>query len=155
MDEDLVFRRARREDLPDIVRMLADDALGAQREEYADPIPQSYIDAFQELSEGQNNMLVVAERDSALVGTMQLTFIPSISFCGGTRLLIESVRIDRPFRGQGMGERMFEWAIAQARERDCVMVQLTTNAQRPAALRFYERLGFKASHAGLKLYLKS
>ncbi len=154
MGENLLFRRARREDLPDIVRMLADDALGAQREEYADPLPQSYIDAFQELSEGQKNMLVVAERDGDLVGTMQLTFIPSISFRGGTRLLIESVRIDRPFRGQGMGERMFEWAIAQARERDCVMVQLTTNAERPDALRFYERLGFKASHVGLKLYLK-
>lgn len=155
MSKDLRFRRARHDDLPDIVRMLADDALGAQREEYADPLPTSYISAFEALSEGQNNMLVVAERDDEIVGTMQLTFIPSISFRGGTRLLIESVRIDRPFRGQGMGEHMFEWAIEQARARDCVMVQLTTNAERPDALRFYEKLGFKASHVGLKLYLKA
>lgn len=155
MTKNLRFRRARYDDLPEIVRMLSDDALGAQREEYADPVPGSYIEAFKALSDGPNNMLVVAEQDDVIVGTMQLTFIPSISFRGGTRLLIESVRVDRPFRGQGIGERMFEWAIGQARERDCVMVQLTTNAERPDALRFYERLGFKASHVGLKLYLTS
>ncbi len=155
MTKNLRFRRAQYDDLREIVRMLADDALGSQREEYADPVPDSYIEAFNALSDGPNNMLVVAEQDEVIVGTMQLTFIPSISFRGGTRLLIESVRVDRPFRGQGMGEEMFQWAIGQARERDCVMVQLTTNAERPDALRFYERLGFKASHVGLKLYLPS
>ena len=153
MTDEFHFRHARKSDLDDIVRMLADDKLGSQRESYEDPLPDAYVKAFERISDAADNMLIVVEQDDSIVGMMQLTFIPSISFRGGTRLLIESVRVDGPFRGLGMGERMFGWAIDQARERGCFMVQLTTNSERPDALRFYERLGFVASHVGLKLYL--
>lgn len=153
MAAEIHFRDAQRADLHDIVRMLADDTLGSQRESYEEPLSQAYVTAFERISEASDNMLIVVEQGASIVGMMQLTFIPSISFRGGTRLLIESVRIDSPFRGQGLGERMFTWAIDRARERGCFMVQLTTNAERPDALRFYERLGFVASHVGLKLYL--
>ena len=153
MTEEIHFRHARRGDLDDVVRMLADDKLGSQRESYEESLPEAYVTAFERISEASDNMLIVVEQSGSIVGMMQLTYIPSISFRGGTRLLIESVRIDSPFRGRGMGERMFEWAIGQARERGCFMVQLTTNNERPDALRFYERLGFVASHVGLKLYL--
>lgn len=151
--DEIVFRQAQKSDLADIVRMLADDKLGAQRESHEDPLPQSYLAAFERICDAPDNMLVIAELGGSRVGMMQLTFIPSISFRGGTRLLIESVRVDGPFRGRGLGEVMFEWAIDQARVRNCVMVQLTTNSARPDALRFYERLGFVSSHVGLKLYL--
>lgn len=153
MSENLVFRLATREDLPAIVRMLADDKLGRQRERYADPLPDAYYAAFDRIEEATGNELIVATRDGRIVGSMQLTWIPSISFQGGMRLLIESVRVDSPVRGQGFGAAMFRWAIEEARRRECFMVQLTTNNQRPEALRFYERLGFSASHVGMKLYL--
>jgi GNAT superfamily N-acetyltransferase len=151
---DLNFRPAARSDLAEIVRMLVDDKLGRDREDFADPLPQVYYDAFDRIAASPGNELVVAELDGRVAGSMQLTWIPSISFRGGMRLLVEAVRVDRPLRGRGVGEAMFRWAIEAARERGCVMVQLTTNNQRPDALRFYERLGFVNSHAGLKLYLR-
>lgn len=105
MSENLVFRLATREDLPAIVRMLADDKLGRQRERYADPLPDAYYAAFDRIEEATGNELIVATRDGRIVGSMQLTWIPSISFQGGMRLLIESVRVDSPVRGQGSARR--------------------------------------------------
>src|SRR4051812_30139233 len=98
-----MFRNATIRDLPDIVRMLADDFLGAQREKYEDPLPASYIRAFEEIDADENNTLVVAEMDGKVVGAMQLTLTPSISFRGGKRATVESVRVDKDFRGSGIG----------------------------------------------------
>jgi GNAT superfamily N-acetyltransferase len=151
---EIKFRQARREDLPEIVRMLADDFLGATRERYENPLPESYIRAFEEIEADKNNELIVAEIDGAIVGTLQITFTPSVSFQGGKRATVESVRVDGKYRGQGIGKKLMEWAITRAREENCLALQLTTNAERADAHRFYENLGFKGSHLGMKLYLK-
>jgi GNAT superfamily N-acetyltransferase len=150
----LKFRQATREDLPEIVRMLADDFLGATRERYENPLPESYVKAFDEIEADKNNELIIAERDGEIVGTLQITFTPSISFQGSKRATIESVRVDQKYRGKGIGKELMKWAINRAREENCFAMQLTTNAERKDAHRFYEKLGFKGSHLGMKLYLK-
>ena len=152
--ENVIFRMADINDLPDIVRMLADDFLGEQREEYADPLPESYVRAFKEIEADENNRLIVAEVDGKVAGTLQLTLTPSISFRGGKRATVESVRVDTKFRGAGIGHKMMLWAIDLAKRNGCVSMQLTTNAEREDAQRFYRRLGFKASHVGMKLQLE-
>jgi len=149
----LEFRQATREDLPEIVRMLADDFLGAQRERYENPLPESYTRAFEEIQIDKNNELIVAELDGAVIGTLQITFTPSISFQGGKRATVESVRVDEKYRGQGIGRELMLFAINRAREEKCVSMQLTTNADRTDAHRFYENLGFKGTHLGMKLKL--
>lgn len=153
MSENLNFRSATVADLPQIIEMLADDFLGKQRERFESPLPESYLQAFDEIDRDENNELVVVEQNGEIVGTLQLTFIPSISFQGGKRAQIESVRVVASVRGQGIGKKMFEWAIQRAREKNCRMIQLSTNNDRAEAQRFYENLGFKASHVGMKLYL--
>ena len=150
----LKFRQATNADLPEIVRMLADDLLGSTRERYENPLPASYVKAFEEIDADKNNELIVAELGGAIVGTLQITFPPSISFQGGRRASVESVRVDAQFRGQGIGKELMLWAINRAREEKCVAMQLTTNADRPDAHRFYEYSGFKGTHLGMKLYLK-
>lgn len=152
--EEIVFRQAMREDLSEIVRMLADDFLGSRRERYKNPLPESYVKAFEEIEADKNNELIIAEKDGEIVGTLQITFTPSISFQGGKRATVESVRVDGKYRGQGVGKELMLWAINRAREENCLMMQLTTNADRKDAHRFYENLGFKGSHLGMKLYLK-
>ena len=151
---ELKFRRATPEDLPEVVRMLADDFLGRRRERDENPLPESYVRAFEEIQNDKNNELIVAEKDGEIVGTLQITFTPSISFQGGKRATVEWVRVDAKFRGQGIGKELMKWAIKRAREENCIAVQLTTNADRLDAHRFYENLGFKGSHFGMKLYLK-
>ena len=148
------FRQATREDLPEIVRMLADDFLSATRERYENPLPESYVKAFEEIEADKNNELIVAEMGGEIVGTLQITFTPSISFQGGRRATVESVRVDAQFRGRGFGRKLMKWVIERAREENCFAAQLTTNAERKDAHRFYEDLGFKGSHLGMKLYLK-
>ena len=148
------FRQATREDLPKIVRMLADDFLGATRERYENPLPESYTKAFEEIEADKNNELIVAEAGGKVIGTLQITFTPSISFQGGKRATVESVRVDAKYRGQSIGRELMLWAIERARKENCVAIQLTTNSERKDAHRFYENLGFKGSHLGMKLYLK-
>jgi GNAT superfamily N-acetyltransferase len=150
----LEFRPATRKDLPEIVRMLANDFLGATRERYEDPLPESYWQAFDEIDADKNNELIVAEMDGRVVGALQITFTPSISFQGGKRATVESVRVDEKHRGQGIGRRLMLWAIERAKAENCFVMQLTTNADRREAHRFYERLGFKGSHLGMKLGLR-
>ncbi len=149
----VTFRIARRGDLPAIVRMLADDALGATRERYETPLPAGYLAAFDAIDSDPNNELVVAQLDGRVVGVMQLTFIPYLTYQGRRRALIEGVRIDSTVRSRGVGRQMFEWAIERSRERGCHLLQLTTDKTRPDALRFYQSLGFVASHEGMKLQL--
>ena len=140
-------------DLSAIVGMLADDVLGATRERFEMPLPASYVAAFEEIDADANNELVVACLDGAVVGALQLTFIPYLTHQGSRRALIEGVRVARAHRGTGLGTHLFEWAIQRARERGCRMVQLTTDKSRPDARRFYEALGFVASHEGMKRVL--
>jgi ribosomal protein S18 acetylase RimI-like enzyme len=150
----VTFRTAIIDDLPDIVRMLADDFLGARREQYTDPLPDSYVRAFREIETDENNRLIVAEMEGKVVGTLQLTLTPSISFRGGKRATVESVRVDERFRGTGIGRKMMLFAIAVAKDKGCISMQLTTNGDRTDAQRFYRQLGFEASHIGMKLSLK-
>lgn len=151
---DLTFRPAKISDLADIVRMLADDFLGRQRERHEDPLPESYVRAFCEIEADPNNELVVAESDGIIVGTLQLTITPSISFQGSRRATVESVRVNESLRGKGIGREMMLWAIERAKGKGCISMQLTTNLERRNAHRFYERLGFTGTHLGMKLKLK-
>ncbi len=147
------FRPAQRADLPAVVALLADDPLGAKRERFDDPLPQSYRDAFAAIEADPHNELWVAELNGQVAGVLQLTLIPYLTYQGGWRALIEGVRVAAVHRGKGLGKALFEWAISRARERGCHLVQLTTDKARPDARRFYERLGFVASHEGMKLLL--
>lgn len=147
------FRLATRKDLPAIVRMLAEDEIGAQRERFETPLPQAYYDAFEAIERDPNNELIVAEVDGQVIGTLQLMFLPSISYQGGTRAQVESVRVAQHLRGQGIGAEMMEWALARARQRGCHMMQLTSHKSREDAHRFYEELGFTKSHIGMKINL--
>lgn len=147
------FRTAQINDLPAMVQLLADDHLGAQREKPEEPLDNAYVRAFEHIQADPNNELVVVEVDQCVVGLLQLTFIPNLTLQGSWRCLIEGVRIHRSHRGQGLGQALFDWAIERARERGCRLVQLTSDKQRPDAIRFYESLGFVASHEGLKLNL--
>lgn len=151
---EVTFRLAGRGDLPSIVRMLAEDDLGSQRESYKDPLPDSYIKAFEQIENDSNHELIVAELDGEIVGSLHLIFIPSVSFQGGLRVQVESVRVDKVWRGQGIGSEMMRWVIERAKERKAHLVQLTTHRSRDDAHRFYERLGFEKSHVGMKLTLK-
>jgi GNAT superfamily N-acetyltransferase len=151
---EIIFRLAKREDLSSIVRMLAEDDLGSQRERYEEPLPDSYIKAFGQIDNDPNHELIVAESNGEVVGTLHLIFIPSISYQGELRAQVESVRVGRKYRGQGIGSEMMKWVIERARGRDAHLVQLTTHKSREDAHRFYERLGFTRSHLGMKLNLK-
>jgi ribosomal protein S18 acetylase RimI-like enzyme len=147
-------RLAVAEDLPDIVRMLADDPLGAKREQDKHPLPASYLHAFEAISRDPNNELVVVEADDGrAVAALQLTYTPYLTHQGGWRATIEGVRVSNNLRGTGLGREFFAWAINRARERGCHVVQLTTDKKRPEAKRFYESIGFTASHEGMKLNL--
>lgn len=146
---DLEIRPARPEDIPAIVALLADDPLGAQRESPEDLTP--YVTALERLTRDPNQHAVVATRDGRVVGTLQLTIIPGLSRRGATRSVIEAVRVHADERGTGLGTRFLTWAVDESRRQGCHLVQLTSDATRTDAHRFYERLGFTASHVGFKL----
>ncbi|PSM39152.1 GNAT family N-acetyltransferase [Streptomyces dioscori] len=148
---DLEIRPAVADDIPAIVAMLADDPLGSQRESPDDLTP--YLAALERLSKDPNQHVVVAVRESRVVGTLQLTIVPGLSRKGATRSIIEAVRVHADERGSGLGTRFIEWAVDLSRSEGCQLVQLTSDATRTDAHRFYERLGFTASHVGFKLQL--
>jgi GNAT superfamily N-acetyltransferase len=148
---DLEIRAAAADDVPAIVALLADDPLGAQRESPDDLAP--YLAALERLSADPNQRLVVAVREGRVVGTLQLTIIPGLSRRGATRSIIEGVRIHADERGSGLGTQLIEWAIGVSRDQGCQLIQLTSDRTRTDAHRFYERLGFTASHTGFKLSL--
>jgi ribosomal protein S18 acetylase RimI-like enzyme len=146
----VTFRRATSQDVPMIVALLADDVLGAKREAPGDP---AYAAAFAAIDADPNQLLAVAEDDGRVVGCLQITFLPGLSHRGAWRGQVESVRVASDQRGTGLGRAMLDWAVAQCRARGCAMVQLTTDKSRADARRFYESLGFTASHEGMKLRL--
>lgn len=146
----LRIRIATIDDLPEIVRLLADDFLGQQREDLSEPLNEKYIKAFREIEADPNNELIVVELDGKVIGTLQLVVTPSLSYQGSKRSIVESVRVDSSLRGQGVGGEMMQWAIERAQERGCVSMHLTSHNDRTDAHRFYESLGFAKSHVGMK-----
>ena len=146
-----VFRSAKQSDLADIIRLLADDDLGSTREVVSDPVDIRYLAAFAAIEEDPNQVLAVAiDETDRIVGCLQLSFLPGLSRTGMWRGQIESVRIAKGHRGSGLGSQFIEWAIARCAERGCGLVQLTSDKMRADSIRFYEKLGFVASHEGLK-----
>jgi ribosomal protein S18 acetylase RimI-like enzyme len=147
------IRRARLADLPAIVALLADDDFGESREDSTTPLIRSYIDAFHAIDDDPNQLLAVLEAHGRTVGTLQISFIPGLSYRGAWRGQLEAVRIASDCRNMGLGTQLIDWAVAECRKRGCTQIQLLTNRQRAAAHRFYERLGFVGSHFGYKLVL--
>ncbi|MEU4400416.1 GNAT family N-acetyltransferase [Micromonospora orduensis] len=148
---DVIFREAARADLPAVIALLADDVLGKARDFTV--VDEAYERAFADISADPRNQLIVAEQDGELVGCLQITYIPGLGRHGAERSLVESVRVRSDRRGQGLGRELMTWAVDQARQRGCALVQLTTDKTRADAHRFYIGLGFVASHEGMKLAL--
>jgi GNAT superfamily N-acetyltransferase len=149
----MVFRKAQEKDLSTIIEMLAHDPLGKSREIIRDPLPASYTTAFEKINSDPNQELIVVENEQAeIIGTFQLTYIQYLTYQGGIRAQIEAVRVREDQRGHGVGEKILRWAIQHAKEKGAHLLQLTTDKKRPDAIRFYEKLGFVASHEGMKLH---
>jgi GNAT superfamily N-acetyltransferase len=147
------FRKATEKDVSTIVEMIADDELGQQRENFQRPLPSEYLSAFEKINADENQeLIVVVNENDEVIGTLQLTFIQYLTYRGGIRAQIEAVRIRKDKRGNGIGKEMFRWAINRAKERKAHLLQLTTDKKRPEALKFYEDLGFKQSHEGMKMH---
>ena len=147
------FREATKNDLLQIVEMITDDELGKTRENYQIPLPVEYLNAFEKINSDENQELIVVENeDLEIIGTLQLSFIQYLTYRCGIRAQIEAVRIRNDKRGLGIGKIMFEWAINRAKERKVHLLQLTTDKKRPKAIKFYEKLGFKQSHEGMKMH---
>jgi len=145
------FRLARQSDLAAIIRLLADDDLGSAREIVSDPVDARYLSAFAAIEADANHLLAVAsDATDRVVACLQLSFLPGLSRTGMWRGQIESVRVASDLRGSGLGSQFIEWAIAQCAERGCGLVQLTSDKTRTDSISFYEKLGFVASHEGLK-----
>jgi GNAT superfamily N-acetyltransferase len=153
MENKVICRQAALQDLPAIIALLADDELGQTREEPGPPVSPRYAEAFAVIDRDPNQLFAVVEEAGTVIGCLQLTFIPGLSLVGMWRGQIESVRIAASRRGGGLGRVMLEWAIAECRRRGCGLVQLTMNKSRGETLRFYESLGFVATHEGFKLKL--
>ncbi|MBW7965165.1 GNAT family N-acetyltransferase [Bradyrhizobium sp. BR 10261] len=143
------IRPARREDVAAMIAMLADDQLGRARERLEDPLPEVYYEAFERVERSPNLLLVVAESDGRVVGCLQLALLPGISSQGGIRGLLEDVRVASDCRSRGIGEKLVQWAVTEAKARGCNLVELLTHSSRVDAQRFYQRLGFSASHVGM------
>ena len=148
-EKSVSIRPARRDDVSAIVAMLADDHLGRGRERVEDPLPVVYYQAFERVERDENLTLVVAESEGRVVGCLQLALLPGISSQGGIRGLLEDVRVASDCRSRGIGEKLVQWAVAEAKARGCVLVELLTHSSRVDAQRFYKRLGFSLSHAGM------
>ena len=147
----VIIRRAHRDDVRIVVAMLADDPLGSGRERIEDPLPPSYLRAFEAVERDPNIQLVVAEQGGTVVGCLQLCILPGLSSQGASRALIEDVRVASHCRSRGIGEQLVQWAVAEARSKGCKLVELLTHHTRVDAQRFYERLGFGRSHVGMTL----
>jgi GNAT superfamily N-acetyltransferase len=147
----LTIRRARRADVAAIVAMLADDHLGSGRERFADPLPESYYQAFDAIARTPAIRIMVADDAGVVVGCLQLCVLPGLSSQGASRALVEDVRVASDRRGQRIGEQLLRWAIDQARADGCKLIELLTHRSRVDAQRFYARLGFEPSHVGMTL----
>ncbi len=150
------IRTANIADLTAIVALLAQDPLGSKRENNTEPLPTPYVLAFERIqADPQQELVVMTDKQGTVIGTMQLSFIQYLTYQGGVRAQVEGVRIRNDQRGKGLGEVLIQWAIKRAEERGAHVLQLTTDKLRPEALRFYEKLGFIASHEGMKRHLEN
>ena len=150
----MIVKPAKKSDLPIIIKLLSDDVLGSKRENYETPLPKGYYVAFENIIRDENQELVVIKNSNKdVIGTLQLTFIPYLTYQGGRRAQIEAVRVGKEYRGKGYGMKLFEWAINRSREKGAHLVQLTTDKKRHQAIEFYRTLGFNDSHLGMKLHL--
>ncbi|MCE2992864.1 MAG: GNAT family N-acetyltransferase [Alphaproteobacteria bacterium] len=154
MRHNLTHRKAQLSDLPHIISLLLEDDLGKTRESISETVDTKYLDAFYKIDSDPNQYLMVVENGDEIVGTCHLTIMPSLTFIGSTRMQIEAVRVSEKHRGNKIGNWMFNKAIEYAKQNGVSILQLTTNKKRPIAKRFYEKLGFDASHEGMKLYLE-
>jgi len=145
------YRDATAADLPAIIAMLAEEQIGGRKDDPAEPLDPVYLAAFEAIDGDPRQRLIVAELDGAIVGTMQLSFLPGVAFRGAWRGQIEAVRIAGSLRGSGLGTQMIEWAVARCRDRGCRMVQLMSKQDRLGAHRFYEKMGWGKSHFGFKI----
>lgn len=152
MNNSLTYRKATSDDLLSLIQLLSDDVLGKEREQFNDVIDNRYVKAFQRIDADPNQYLMVVLLTDQIVGTCHLTIMPSLTFMGKTRMQIEAVRVSEAYRGKKIGEWMMHAAIDYAKSQDVSILQLTTNKQRLKAKQFYERLGFQASHEGMKLH---
>lgn len=153
-ERNLIYRRATLEDLPIILEMIANDQLGRSREAFKIPLPRPYLTAFEKIEKDPNQEIMVAEWDGEIVGTFQLSYLQYLTYKGGMRVLVEAVRVGDSYRGMGFGRSMFEYIIGRSRKAGAHMVQLTSNKKRKNAIRFYESLGFEASHEGFKYHIE-
>jgi ribosomal protein S18 acetylase RimI-like enzyme len=154
MNNELLFRLATEKDLPQIVRMLSDDILGATREKSEPVLSDNYLTAFKKIVADIHQELTVVEIDGALVATFQLSFIQYLTHQGSLRAQVEAVRTNSKHRGQGIGKKVFEYIINRAKEKGCAFVQLTTDKKRPEAIKFYEAIGFTSTHEGMKMAIQ-
>ena len=152
---DIQFCEAQKGDLKNIVQMLADDPLGIKRERFESPLPSSYSNAFDSIDKDSNNALILALLKDEIIGVLQLTFISNLTYQDSWRAMIEGVRLSSKFRSKGIGQLLIQEAIHRANIKGCCLVQLTTDKQRPDAIKFYKKLGFHSSHEGMKLHLNS
>ncbi|NOK38049.1 GNAT family N-acetyltransferase [Corallococcus exercitus] len=146
----ITFRHATATDLPAILTLLADDAIAQSRTGYTEEVVPAVHAAFKEITDDPNNELIVGEQEGQVIATLQLTYIPGLSRGGMRRALVEAVRVRADLRGQRIGEALMVDAMERARARGCGLMQLTTDKRRHEAHRFYARLGFVASHEGMK-----
>jgi GNAT superfamily N-acetyltransferase len=151
--DDIFFRKATKEDIDSIVEMLSDDELGKSREKFEHPLPESYYAAFSSIDADPNIELTLACYEEKIIGVLQIIFTPYLTYQGGWRATIEGVRTASSFRGKGIGKILIQWAITRAKDRNCHIVQLTSDKNRKDAIRFYEQLGFKPTHEGFKRHL--
>jgi len=146
------IRPAIRQDLPQIIQLIANDKLGKLREDYQNPLPKHYYDAFDLINKDKNQeLMVIVDDQNEIIGTLQLTFVQYLTYKGGIRAQIEAVRVKENQRGKGIGEKLFNWAISRSKEKRAHLLQLTTDKKRPEALNFYLKLGFKPTHEGMKM----
>lgn len=151
----LNYRKATESDLTTIIKMIADDELGRKRENFQTPLPKEYLIAFKKINDDPNQELIVVEdKNAETIGTLQLSFIQYLTYKGGIRAQIEAVRIRKDKRGLGIGKEMFKWVIKKAQEKGAHLLQLTSDKKRPKAIKFYEDLGFEATHEGMKIHFK-
>ena len=149
----MIFRKAKEKDIPAIVALLANDRLGKDREANVHPLPDSYLKAFYKIDADEHQELIVVEnKNFEIIGTLQLSFIQYLTYKGGIRAQIEAVRVREDVRGLGIGQKIFEWAIQRAKDKNAHLLQLTVDRRRPEAITFYEKLGFTSSHEGMKIH---
>lgn len=150
---DISIREAKREDLEQIIKLLSEDILGSKREVYGIPLDNCYINAFDNITNDKNSILLVACLGEKIIGNLQITFIQYLSHRGSKRAMIENVRVSEKYRCQGIGTELMYYAIDIAKKQGCAVIQLMSDKKRTDAHRFYKRLGFNDTHEDMKLIL--